>query len=232
VRRYLRSAFDLNVRTAKARATERPAPTPAPDVESDWNPAALAIRARRAMSTREHVRIRPHTGEPQTGRISRLIDTAPERHGTTLAVEIDTRVSVHLGDVASIGPAARPARRRDRRDPRLAACAHAFGYRGHCLTKSRRYSTSFKALREARQAWVHAQILARSTDATQRAIATATAEQRIATFEWAGTGHVTAADAFLAASAAARAREHRRLARDERAMGLQGVRATIEGGTR
>jgi hypothetical protein len=79
---------------------------------------------------------------------------------------------------------------------------------------------------------VHAQILARSTDATQRAIATATAEQRIATFEWAGPGHVTAADAFLAASAAARAREHRRLARDERAMGLQGVRATIEGGTR
>ena len=24
-------------------------------------------------------------------------------------------------------------------------CAHAFGYRGHCLTKSRRYSTTFKA---------------------------------------------------------------------------------------
>ena len=65
-------------------------------------------------------------------------------------------------------------RRHDRRDPRLAACAHAFGYRGHCLTKSRRYSTTFKALREAREAWVHAQILARSTDATQRAIAAAT----------------------------------------------------------
>ena len=44
--------------------------------------------------------------------------------------------------------------------------AHAFGYRRHCLTKSRRYSTTFKALRQAREAFVHAQLLARSTDAT------------------------------------------------------------------
>ena len=36
-------------------------------------------------------------------------------------------------------------------DRRLGASAHAFGYRGHCLTKSRRYSTNFKALREARE---------------------------------------------------------------------------------
>ena len=55
------------------------------------------------------------------------------------------------------------------------ACAHAFGYRGHCLTKSRRYSTTFKALREEREAFVHEQILARSRDATQRALAAATA---------------------------------------------------------
>jgi hypothetical protein len=36
-------------------------------------------------------------------------------------------------------------------DRRLAATAHQLGYRGHCLTKSRRYSTTFKALREARE---------------------------------------------------------------------------------
>jgi len=70
-------------------------------------------------------------------------------------------------------------------------------------------------LREAREAFVHAQILARSTDATQRAIAEATAETRVAAFEFVGAGHVTAADAFLAASAAARAREQRRLGREE-----------------
>jgi hypothetical protein len=34
---------------------------------------------------------------------------------------------------------------------RFGPCAHALGHRGHCLTKSRRYSTTFKALREARE---------------------------------------------------------------------------------
>src|SRR5262249_18450579 len=56
---------------------------------------------------------------------------------------------------------------------RLAKTAHAFGYRGHCLTKSRRYSTTFKALREAREAYVHEQLLARSRDESQRALAAA-----------------------------------------------------------
>ena len=98
-------------------------------------------------------------------------------------------------------------------DRRLGPCAHALGYRGHCLTKSRRYSTTFKALREARERHVHEQILARSNDASQRAIAAAS--ERVASFRYVGQGHITAADALLAASAAARAREARRLAREE-----------------
>jgi hypothetical protein len=97
-------------------------------------------------------------------------------------------------------------------DRRLAACAHALGYRGHCLTKSRRYSSTFKALREARERHVHEQILARSHDTAQRALAGA--EERIASFRYVGVGHLTAADAFLAASAAARAREQRLAARE------------------
>ena len=99
-------------------------------------------------------------------------------------------------------------------DRRLAACAHAFGYRGHCLTKSRRYSTTFKALRQAREQHVHEQLLARSNDPAQRALAGAV--ERVAKFRYAGLGHLTAADAFLASSAAARARERRRIAREER----------------
>jgi hypothetical protein len=97
-------------------------------------------------------------------------------------------------------------------DRRLGQCAHALGYRGHCLTKSRRYSTTFKALREARERHVHQQIVARSADVAQRAIAEAT--ERIASFRYVGQGHLTAADALLASSAAARARENRRLARE------------------
>jgi len=219
VRTFMRTAFELDT-TAKQHAP-RPAHVKRPtvNVESDWHPAALAIRLQDAMSTREPVRVREHDNTVHTGRVVRLL-AAAERRDTTLVVELDSGARVHLADVASVGPAERPAPRlqRDRRDPRLARCAHAFGYRGHCLTKSRRYSTTFKALREAREAYVHEQLLARSTDATQRAIATA--ETRTAAFEFAGVGHVTAADAFLAASAAARAREQRRLAREAARDGL------------
>jgi hypothetical protein len=111
---------------------------------------------------------------------------------------------------------------------RFAPCAHQLGYRGHCLTKSRRYSTTFKALREARERHVHEQLLARSTDAAQRAIAGA--RKRIATFRYDGQGHVTAGDALLADAAAARAREHRRLAREERRTAIAGVSSSREGG--
>jgi Replication initiator protein, pSAM2 len=111
---------------------------------------------------------------------------------------------------------------------RFGACAHAFGYRGHCLTKSRRYSTTFKALREAREQHVHKQLLARSTDRAQRALAGAA--ERVASFRYVGQGHLTAGDALLAAAAAARAREHVRLACEERAMVGAGVSGSREGG--
>jgi hypothetical protein len=92
---------------------------------------------------------------------------------------------------------------------RLATCAHAFGHRGHCLTKSRRYSTTFTALRKARERHVRGQLLGRCGDDAQRALV---ASERIASFRYVGQGHLTTADAFLAASAAARAREQRRAA--------------------
>jgi hypothetical protein len=103
--------------------------------------------------------------------------------------------------------------RRDTRDRRLAACAHAFGYRGHCLTKSRRWSTTFKKLRQAREDHVREQLLAGS-DRKQRELAQLADDERITAFEFVGVGHLTTADAFLAAQAAARARENRELARE------------------
>jgi hypothetical protein len=106
------------------------------------------------------------------------------------------------------------ARDRALAERRFGPCAHTLGYRGHCLTKSRRYSSTFKALHEDRQRHVYQQLLARSHDAAQRALAGAA--EGSASFRFDGIGHLTAADAFLAASAAARAREQRRLAREER----------------
>jgi hypothetical protein len=97
-------------------------------------------------------------------------------------------------------------------DRRLGACAHQLGYRGHCLTKSRRYSTTFTALRRARERHVHEQLLARSRELAPLALADA--GERIVILRYAGQCHITTADEFLAASAAARARERRRAARE------------------
>jgi hypothetical protein len=51
-------------------------------------------------------------------------------------------------------------------------------------------------------------------DHKQRELAEAAPERRITRFEFVGVGHLTTADAYLAAQAAARAREHRQLARE------------------
>jgi hypothetical protein len=213
VKDYMRTAFALNAQAVRYRKQHPPdiEPSPAPDVETDWQPAALLTRVQCAMGTDEPLRVRLHDGTVHTGRAVRLT-TGPERADTTQVVELDDGELVHLGDVASIG-AADCKQRRDPPPPRLAACAHAFGYRGHCLTKSQRYSTTFKQLRADREAWVHEQILARSRDATQRALAAAV--ERTVKLEIDGIGHVTASDTHYALSEHARARERRRIGREE-----------------
>jgi len=89
--------------------------------------------------------------------------------------------------------------------------AHMLGYRGHFATKSRRYSTTMRALRAARREWQR----------RQHPIGQHHGDKTIVTLtdlEWAGRGWRTAGDALLALSAAARAREHRRVGREELAV--------------
>jgi hypothetical protein len=164
------------------------------------------------MSSRERVRVRLHDHSDHAGRIVRWVPTAQPAE-----LELDTGERIAIADVKVIATAQTP--RRDPPERRLAACAHQLGYRGHCLTKSRCYSTTFTALRQAREQHVHEQLLARSTDADQRAIAGAA--ERFTDLRYVGQGHVTAADALLAASAAARAREQRRAAREAWAMEVE-----------
>ena len=86
--------------------------------------------------------------------------------------------------------------------------AHMLGYRGHFATKSRRYSTTMRALRTARRDWRRRQHpLARHGG--DKTIVTVT------DLRWDGRGWRTTGDALLALSAAARAREHWRIAREE-----------------
>jgi hypothetical protein len=87
--------------------------------------------------------------------------------------------------------------------------AHMLGYRGHFATKSRRYSTTMRVLRAARRDWRRRQQPISSNYRRDRTVITDT------DLEWAGRGWRTTGDALLALSAAARAREHRRIAREE-----------------
>ena len=98
---------------------------------------------------------------------------------------------------------------------RLRRWAHALGFRGHCFTKSRCYSTTFTRLRQAR----HEHQLRRAhggerRDPWDRPMSDGAC---IALRSWTftGTGYRTLGDAWLAESAGARARERRRVARQE-----------------
>ncbi|MGI8781803.1 MAG: hypothetical protein ACR2L8_16830, partial [Solirubrobacteraceae bacterium] len=63
-------------------------------------------------------------------------------------------------------------------------------------------------------------LLARSRDESQRALAAATPNERTAYMHFAGQGHFTTADAYLARSEHARERERRRIGREERSGAL------------
>jgi len=88
--------------------------------------------------------------------------------------------------------------------------AHMLGYRGHFATKSRRYSTTLHALRAARSDWKRRQHRqARQVESSLTVVFVASG------MVYGGRGWQTAGDALLALSAAARAREHQRIAREE-----------------
>jgi hypothetical protein len=99
---------------------------------------------------------------------------------------------------------------------RLRAWAHMLGFGGHWSTKSRRYSTTMGALRRARIAFakrrrakdgVPLDAWGRPENDDQVVI--------VASWVYVGSGYETEGERWLALSAAARAREHRRIAREE-----------------
>jgi hypothetical protein len=99
---------------------------------------------------------------------------------------------------------------------RLRAWAHMLGFRGHWSTKSRRYSTTFTALRRARVAFAKRR---RSRDGIPLdAFGQPEDDQAVivvASWAYVGAGYATEGERWLALSAAARARERRRIAREE-----------------
>jgi hypothetical protein len=99
---------------------------------------------------------------------------------------------------------------------RLGRWAHMLGFGGHFSTKSRRYSTTLGALRRARIACA----IRRRRGATLPLDAWGRPEEHqavivLASWTYLGRGYQSTGEAWLAASAAARAREERRIAREE-----------------
>jgi hypothetical protein len=99
---------------------------------------------------------------------------------------------------------------------RLRAWAHMLGFGGHWSTKSRRYSTTMTALRRARVAFAKRRRTRDGVplDAWDRP----EGDQAVivlATWSYVATGYATEGERWLALSAAARAREQRRVAWEE-----------------
>jgi hypothetical protein len=98
---------------------------------------------------------------------------------------------------------------------RLRAWAHMLGFGGHFASKSRRYSTTLGALRRARVAYA----VRRRRGGTLPLEAWGRPEDDqaavIATWRYVGSGYQSTGEAWLAALAAARAREERRIAKEE-----------------
>src|SRR5215210_5502612 len=91
---------------------------------------------------------------------------------------------------------------------RLRKWAHMLGFGGHFSTKSRRYSTTLGALRRARVTYAirRRRGSALSLDAWGR-LEDDQAVIVVASWNYVGSGYQTTGEAWLAASAAARARE-------------------------
>jgi hypothetical protein len=99
---------------------------------------------------------------------------------------------------------------------RLRKWAHMLGFGGHFSTKSRRYSTTLGALRRARVAYA----IRRRRGGVLPLDAWGRPEDDpavivVASWAYLGSGYQSTGEAWLAASAAARAREERRIAKEE-----------------
>jgi hypothetical protein len=93
--------------------------------------------------------------------------------------------------------------------------AHMLGYRGHFLTRSRRYSTTFRELRGARRAWsnLHRYGPDVQLDRDGR-LRPPDGVEAVTSLMFEGIGYSSAGDAWLAWSMGEEAREQRRAVRD------------------
>ena len=105
--------------------------------------------------------------------------------------------------------------------------AHSCGFRGHFLTKSRRWSTTFGALRDERQQWRLANRSERPSEANpgEDAVGDATEEVEVREWNYEGSGYLTTGDVCLARNIEDGLRLARWLSREEAADGADELAA-------
>jgi hypothetical protein len=108
------------------------------------------------------------------------------------------------------------------RELRMRAWAHTAGYRGHFLTKSRQFSTTFAALREIRRQWRLEQN-AQGGEQIAECIERQDLEGVVSEWRFLGVGYTTAGDSWLAESIADEERLSKRMAYEERLATIGGV---------
>jgi hypothetical protein len=112
-------------------------------------------------------------------------------HRLRAGVPRDPRLPPHLRSLVETAWAL--SDQPDLADFRLRLWAHTCGFRGHFLTKSRRYSTTFGALRDERQAWR----LAANREGVERE-EPITTENELHEWRYEGSGYLTVGDVCLA----------------------------------
>jgi len=161
------------------------------------------------------------SAEQVAGYVAKYATKATESFGTALDRPIRSRAELARLDVpAHVAALVRACWQLGGRGElaglKLRRWAHMLGYRGHFTTKSRRYSTTFRALRAARRAWVarrrHGPTVALDRDG--RALPP-DGGVLVAVWAYQGRGYTTPGDAWLARSMGQQAREMRRVAREE-----------------
>ena len=112
---------------------------------------------------------------------------------------------------------------------RLRRWAHMLGYGGHFLTKARRYSITFKLLRDTRVTFRRRQEQTDETTDTVRTVDHLDAETTliVGTLTFAGVGWHTTGDALLANTAAAMARARHDAGREEIAHELGSISTAL-----
>jgi hypothetical protein len=161
------------------------------------------------------------SAEQVAGYIAKYATKATESFGSGLDQRLDADDLEHLNDlpthVAELVRACWELGGRPELEKlRLRAWAHMLGFGGHWSTKSRRYSTTMTVLRRARVTFAKRR---RAGDGVPLDAWGRPEDDQavivVASWVYVGSGYETEGERWLALSAAARAREQRRIAREE-----------------